>query len=221
MPGSPTIRVRGRHSDDDRSELMKFALITDAWKPQVQRCRADMGGAGRRVGSSRAQGGAAHARSVSDPAVPDAAGGSARLSRAARIDALAARTGTGCDPLLDRRIVGSGGPCVLPEAAPALYHGLPYPPSGIPSGRFGVPVSLGYAAPRRFHVKSSTIMVATKPFAANCAPAALNASSPGRAGVDVTLFRPGRGPAIELSRPLFLYVGRVAAEKNLPGVPRS
>jgi glycosyltransferase involved in cell wall biosynthesis len=35
-------------------------------------------------------------------------------------------------------------------------------------------------------------------------------------GVDTTLFRPGCAPAIELPRPVFLYVGRVAVEKNLP-----
>ena len=35
-------------------------------------------------------------------------------------------------------------------------------------------------------------------------------------GVDTALFRPGCAPAIELPRPVFLYVGRVAVEKNLP-----
>jgi glycosyltransferase involved in cell wall biosynthesis len=35
-------------------------------------------------------------------------------------------------------------------------------------------------------------------------------------GVDLVLFRPGAAPALSLPRPVFLYVGRVAAEKNLP-----
>jgi len=35
-------------------------------------------------------------------------------------------------------------------------------------------------------------------------------------GVDTALFRPGREPAVELRRPVFLYIGRVAVEKNLP-----
>ena len=35
-------------------------------------------------------------------------------------------------------------------------------------------------------------------------------------GVDIALFRPSCAPALDLPRPVFLYVGRVAAEKNLP-----
>jgi glycosyltransferase involved in cell wall biosynthesis len=35
-------------------------------------------------------------------------------------------------------------------------------------------------------------------------------------GVDTTLFRPGYAPAVELPGPVFLYVGRIAVEKNLP-----
>jgi glycosyltransferase involved in cell wall biosynthesis len=35
-------------------------------------------------------------------------------------------------------------------------------------------------------------------------------------GVDTALFRPGSPPAMTLPRPVFLYVGRIAVEKNLP-----
>ena len=35
-------------------------------------------------------------------------------------------------------------------------------------------------------------------------------------GVDITLFRPGCTPAVNLPRPVFLCVSRIAAEKNLP-----
>src|SRR6185312_4417232 len=34
-------------------------------------------------------------------------------------------------------------------------------------------------------------------------------------GVDTGLFRPERAPAIDLPRPIFVSVGRVAVEKNL------
>jgi glycosyltransferase involved in cell wall biosynthesis len=34
-------------------------------------------------------------------------------------------------------------------------------------------------------------------------------------GVDAELFRPGHAPALDLPRPVYLYVGRVAVEKNL------
>ncbi len=35
-------------------------------------------------------------------------------------------------------------------------------------------------------------------------------------GVDIALFRPGCTPAVDLPRPVFLCVSRIAAEKNLP-----
>jgi 1,2-diacylglycerol 3-alpha-glucosyltransferase/glucuronosyltransferase len=35
-------------------------------------------------------------------------------------------------------------------------------------------------------------------------------------GVDTALFRPGVAPAVDLPRPVFLFVGRIAAEKDLP-----
>jgi glycosyltransferase involved in cell wall biosynthesis len=34
-------------------------------------------------------------------------------------------------------------------------------------------------------------------------------------GVDTELFRPDHEPALDLPRPVYLYVGRVAVEKNL------
>jgi len=35
-------------------------------------------------------------------------------------------------------------------------------------------------------------------------------------GVDTVAFHPGCTPAIDLPHPVFLFVGRIAAEKNLP-----
>ena len=82
--------------------------------------------------------------------------------------------------------------------------------------RFGVPSSWTYAALRRFHRRSSAIMVATESIRHELTTHRFDRVVLWTRGVDVMLFRPGRPPAVELPRPVFLYVGRVAAEKSLP-----
>ena len=59
-------------------------------------------------------------------------------------------------------------------------------------------------------------MVATEGIRRELATRGFQRLVPWTRGVDVALFRPGCPPAIDLPRPVFLYVGRVAAEKNLP-----
>jgi glycosyltransferase involved in cell wall biosynthesis len=82
--------------------------------------------------------------------------------------------------------------------------------------RFGIPRSLSYAALRRFHAKSSTVMVATASIGRELAARRFARVVTWTRGVDAALFRPGCHPALDLPRPVFLYVGRVAAEKSLP-----
>lgn len=82
--------------------------------------------------------------------------------------------------------------------------------------RFGVPRSWTYAALRRFHARSSAVMVATETVRRELAARGFDRVVLWTRGVDVALFRPGYTPALNLPRPVFLYVGRVAAEKSLP-----
>jgi glycosyltransferase involved in cell wall biosynthesis len=82
--------------------------------------------------------------------------------------------------------------------------------------RFGIPLAWSYAAVRRFHAKSSAVMVATPTVRDELAARGFERVVAWSRGVDVTLFRPGGTPALDLPRPVFLYVGRVAAEKSLP-----
>ena len=81
--------------------------------------------------------------------------------------------------------------------------------------RFGVPVSWSYAVLRWFHRPSASVMVATETVARELAARGFtNIKSWGR-GVDTDLFRP-RGDLIKgMSRPVMLYVGRIAVEKNI------
>jgi glycosyltransferase involved in cell wall biosynthesis len=82
--------------------------------------------------------------------------------------------------------------------------------------RFGVPMTWTYAMLRRFHCRSSAIMVATETVRRELAENGFEHLALWTRGVDLTLFRPGRIPAVNLPRPVFLCVSRIAAEKDLP-----
>jgi glycosyltransferase involved in cell wall biosynthesis len=82
--------------------------------------------------------------------------------------------------------------------------------------RLGVPVSWGYAALRWFHKRSNAVMVATETVRRELLRRGFPRVVPWTRGVDASLFRPGRPPAVLLPKPVFLYVGRISPEKNLP-----
>ena len=87
--------------------------------------------------------------------------------------------------------------------------------------RFGVPLPLSYALMRRFHDSSSRVMVATQGIEDELAGRGFRNIGRWSRGVDTELFRPRPeakgegGPFAGLSGPVFLYVGRVAVEKNI------
>jgi glycosyltransferase involved in cell wall biosynthesis len=83
------------------------------------------------------------------------------------------------------------------------------------SARFPVPLALGYAAMRWFHRPSKAVMVATRSIRRDLEARGFVSVADWSRGVDTELFRPGREPALDLPRPVHLYVGRVAVEKNL------
>jgi glycosyltransferase involved in cell wall biosynthesis len=82
--------------------------------------------------------------------------------------------------------------------------------------RLGLPVDWGYTALRWFHARSSAVMVATETVRRELARRRFPRVVPWTRGVDAALFRPGATPAVALPRPVFLYVGRISPEKNLP-----
>lgn len=84
------------------------------------------------------------------------------------------------------------------------------------NARFRVPMPWTYAILRRFHRYSSAIMVATETVRRELASNGFERLAPWTRGVDIGLFRPGCEPVIDLPRPVFLCVSRIAAEKNLP-----
>jgi glycosyltransferase involved in cell wall biosynthesis len=75
-----------------------------------------------------------------------------------------------------------------------------------------LPLSWGYAYLRRFHRPSQAVLVSTERLRQEFAEQGLRRLQLWRKGVDTALFRPlDEAPA----EPVFLYVGRLAAEKNL------
>lgn len=81
--------------------------------------------------------------------------------------------------------------------------------------RAPIPLALSYAAMRRFHGPSSAVMVATQSMEdALRARGFVNLRRWTR-GVDTDLFRPRDKSFISGPRPVCMYVGRVAVEKNI------
>ena len=83
--------------------------------------------------------------------------------------------------------------------------------------RFIAPRRFTYALLRRFHAPAARVMVATESVRRELAAQGFRNLAPWGRGVDPTLFDPGlRDERPQFPRPIFLYVGRVASEKNLP-----
>jgi len=80
------------------------------------------------------------------------------------------------------------------------------------------PVSWSYAWLRRFHAASKRIMVATPSLETELLEHGFDHLARWSRGVDTTLFRPRADTLPDLARlkrPIWLYVGRVAVEKNI------
>jgi glycosyltransferase involved in cell wall biosynthesis len=82
--------------------------------------------------------------------------------------------------------------------------------------RTGVPLAWTYAFMRRFHAKSSSVMVGTPAMRRSLEEHGFARVAERPLGVDLALFRPSAERFADLPRPVFAYVGRVAVEKDLP-----
>jgi len=102
-----------------------------------------------------------------------------------------------------------------------LAQGLPFTTSYTTrypeyiAARFPLPEALSYAYLRRFHAPARVTMVATKSLMAELAGRGFQHLAIWTRGVDTELFKPERAIELNLPRPRFVSVGRVAVEKNL------
>lgn len=81
--------------------------------------------------------------------------------------------------------------------------------------RIRLPVAWTYAWLRRFHAKASRTMVTTETMRRRLADRGFGNLLVWSRGVDTAQFRPCDTRCLDLPRPVFLHVGRVAVEKNV------
>jgi glycosyltransferase involved in cell wall biosynthesis len=78
-----------------------------------------------------------------------------------------------------------------------------------------IPASVGYALLRHFHSAASMTMVATASLRQELAERGFRRLGSWGRGVDTELFNPDSPAKLDLPRPIFMTMGRVAVEKNL------
>ena len=81
--------------------------------------------------------------------------------------------------------------------------------------RLPVPQSLSYAVLRRFHAAAAVTMVSTRSLYDELRHRGFSHLAIWTRGVDIDLFRPERAVPINVPRPIFVNVGRLAVEKNV------
>ena len=84
------------------------------------------------------------------------------------------------------------------------------------SARSPIPAQWVYNVLRRFHGAATVTMVATPSLTTELRERGFTNLGMWTRGVDIDLFRPDRAIDLGFPRPIFMSVGRVAVEKNLP-----
>ncbi|MGZ5111410.1 MAG: glycosyltransferase family 4 protein [Usitatibacter sp.] len=118
--------------------------------------------------------------------------------------------------------IATEGPLGSAARAYCLEHGLAFTtayhtcfPEYV-RARLGVPLAWTYAWLRHFHGASSAVLVATPAIRELLEARGFANVTDWSRGVDLELFQPAEKRFTDFRRPVFLYVGRVAVEKNLP-----
>jgi glycosyltransferase involved in cell wall biosynthesis len=83
------------------------------------------------------------------------------------------------------------------------------------SARSPIPESWTYAALRRFHGAAAATMVSTNSMMDELGARGFERLAMWTRGVDTALFNPDYQFELDLPRPIFMYAGRVAVEKNI------
>jgi glycosyltransferase involved in cell wall biosynthesis len=194
--------------------MMKIALVTDAWFPQVNgvtttldRCRTEIEGRGHTVNIISPD----LFRTVPCPRYPDI--------RLALWPAKVAR-------LLDEQCpdvihIATEGPLGVTARRYCGRTGLPFTTAF--HTKFpeylrvyaGIPESVTYRLVRWFHGRAHRTLVPTATLRKELEARGFSHLVTWIRGVDTVLFRPRDTDFFELPRPIFISVGRVAPEKNL------
>lgn len=194
---------------------MKILLVTDAWEPQVNGVVRTLKSTSREL---QAMGHEVQLvtplefRTVPCPTYPDirlSLFPSAKVKRILR------------DFNPDAIHIATEGPLGLAARHYALRHGLPFTTAyhtRFPEyvrARFGFPLSWTYAFLRWFHSPSQAVMVPTPVVKRDLEAARFERVVLWSRGVDTDIFRPHPSSRLNTEPPIYLYVGRVAVEKNV------
>ncbi|WP_376697227.1 glycosyltransferase family 4 protein [Wenzhouxiangella sp. EGI_FJ10305] len=193
---------------------MNILLVTDAWAPQVngvvrtlERTRDALMELGHRVTVLSPAG-----RTFPCPGYPEI-----RLALRPRKLMREAMAGGPFDAVH----IATEGPLGLAASRWCRRHRLPFTTSyhtRFPEYlrmRAPIPLSWGYAWMRWFHSRASRTFVRTPTQKSLLTERRLKNLHIWPGGVDTQLFRPGERDRLQLPRPVSLYAGRVAVEKNL------
>jgi glycosyltransferase involved in cell wall biosynthesis len=81
--------------------------------------------------------------------------------------------------------------------------------------RTRIPLAWSYALVRRFHAPSAGVMVAAQSIRDELTARGFRNLVPWSRGVDITAFKPEPHRQLQDARPIWLYAGRLAVEKNI------
>lgn len=194
---------------------MRVLIATDAWHPQVNgvvRTLNSLAASAEKLGVSVAFLTPENFPSFALPTYPDIRCALPRPSEIARrIEA--------AEP--DAIHVATEGPVGFMTRSYCMRRGLPFTTSFTTrfpeyiSARVPIPESWSYAALRRFHAAAKVTMVSTMSLMAEFSRRGFRNLGLWSRGVDTDLFRPDQALPLDLPRPIFITVGRIAIEKNL------
>ena len=194
--------------------MKKILVVSDAWHPQVNgvvRSLTELAAAAPAQGAEISFVTPDRFRSVALPTYREI-----RLALASRSGVRRAIEQAAPDHIH----IATEGPLGLVARNVCLAEGEPFTSSyhtRFPEyifARTRVPVSLTYAALRRFHRAASGVMVATASIERELETRGFKRLMRWSRGVDHAVFRP-RPSVLTLPGPIFLFVGRLAIEKNI------
>ena len=195
--------------------MMRILIATDAWHPQVNGVVRTLTSLSRAAANLGAQ--IEFLTPDGFPSVPVPTYQSLRVAIpnrgeiARRIEAAAP----------DAIHIATEGPIGWSVRGYCRRHGLAFTTSYTTrfpeyvAVRTGIPASWGYAVLRAFHGAAATTMVATNSLRQELTERGFRRLGAWTRGVDTTLFNPDEPAKLDLPRPIFMTVGRVAVEKNL------
>lgn len=195
---------------------MKILLATDAWAPQVNGVVRTLTAVSREIVAMGHRLVVVHPgmfRTFPCPLYPEI-----RLALGAR-----RRVGKIIEAAAPDAIhVATEGPLGAAVRRWCLVHGCDFStafhtrfPEYLAERRL-MPAALTYRLLRRFHAPAGAVMVATDSIRRELAAYGFTGLRPWGRGVDTALFSAREPAHLDLPRPIFMSVGRVAPEKNLP-----